>query len=486
MDIINKINSYTQSVNKNQNDIEYNQFKNTLFDYNISEKVISIKPYFITQQKREEFLKITETLLSLFEKLTCAYFNNNEIRHILSVQGRAKDYMEVNPGYSLKQVVTRFDAFYNISNGGLKFLEVNLDNPSYIGMNDLFINLFNQLPSLKYLRKEFIINSDFLIDSLYKVLIKKYKEYCSNFKKKERKNPHIVIVCSRNSFIKDDVDLIVKFLKDKDLNVNHADPRDFVYDGKVLKLYGENVDIVYRDTLKDFFRTESTGKIHSAVRNKILTWTKNACLHNNFINSCLKKGYFGHAEDIIKAYSENNVCIINPFSSGVAAQKITFALVQDDRFKTLFNDDELDAISKYIPWTRVFGEYKTSFYNKEIDLANFVKTNKKEFVLKPNRGYGGKGIIIGPDTEQKIWERKINGIIRSGLKYVVQEFIDIPTENFPALDNSVPGRYSKQYFNINFWGIDGKYAGAFIRASEKKIINITQGGKLVPLYYIVN
>ena len=198
----------------------------------------------------------------------------------------------------------------------------------------------------------------------------------------------------------------------------------------------------------------------------------------------MKKGYFGHAEDIIKAYYDNNICIINPFSSGLCAQKLSFALIQDEQFKALFNEEEFDVIDRYIPWTRLVGKYKTCYDNKQIDLVNFIKTNRQKFVLKPNFSYGGKGILIGSEIEQKDWARKIEKVIESGLTYIVQEYINIPTESFPLYSNDFYKGISTQYFNINFWGIDGKYAGGYVRASDKKIINISQGGILVPLYYV--
>jgi len=355
-----------------------------------------------------------------------------------------------------------------------------------MGMNDLLIRIFDCLPSMEFIRNEFEINRDILIESLYKLLLKKYKEYCINFGKQELKDPFIAVVCSHNSSIRRDVDFIVYFLKEKGLHVNYADPRDFVYDGKVLKLNGEEVHIVYRDNIKDFFRSESTGKIHSNLRNKVLNYTKTACLHNRFLNHYLKKGYFGHAEDIIQAYADNNICIINPFSSRICAQKSTFALIQDDRFKPLFNEEELSVINKYIPWTRIFGSYKTYYDYKQIDLVPFIKRHRQKFVLKPNSGFGGKGVVIGSEISQTEWEKKINLIIASGLKYVVQEYVNIPTEDFPVYSSGILEGFSPQFVNINFWGMDGKFAGAYVRASHKKVINVAQGGRYVPLYYVTD
>src|SRR3972149_1667225 len=492
MDVINKINNcYALSLQERFYGTEYQQLGKLAADFNVKDKektfAKSLKPYFITYKQRQEFSKITEVLLTAFEKLTDAYYYNNEVKAALSINGRVRDYIVVNTGSYQKQlVVVRLDAFYNFSNNYLQFLEINCDAPSGMGMNDLLIKVFDRLPSIGFIRNTFEISRDILVDSLYEMLLRKYKEYCINFGKKEQKDPFVAVVCSRNSSIRKDVHFIIDFLKMKKLNVNYADPRDFVYDGKVLKLNGEEVHIVYRDSIKDFFRSESTGKIHSNIRNKVLNYTKTACMHNRFINHYLKRGYFGHAEDIIQAYADNNICIMNPFSSNICSQKSTFALIQDDRFKPLFNEEELSVISKYIPWTRIFGSYRTYYDNKQIDLVPFIKMHPQKFVLKPNNGFGGKNILIGSETSQVEWERKIDLIVQSGLNYVVQEYVNIPTEDFPQYRKGILEGFSPQFVNINFWGMDGKFVGAYVRASHKKVINVAQGGRYVPLYYVLN
>ena len=502
MDVLEKINSlYVRSLTEQFYKADYQMFKKLLSDYDIQDKMkIRLKsksrlysleqpskPYFITLKQRQEFSKITEVLLNVFEKLTNAYYNNNDVKNILSVNGQVRNYIETNPGHSRKLLVVRLDAFYNFSNDVLKFLEINCDIPGGMGDNDMLIKIFDRLPSMKFIRNEFEISRDTLVDSLCKMLLKRYKEYCLNFKKQEQRSPHIAVVCARNSDIRLEIDFIIELLKKEGLQVSYADPRDFVYDGKTLKLNGEEVHIVNRrENIKDIFRTESSGKLHSNVRNKILNYTKTACLNNRFLNQYLKRGYFGHTEDIIKAYADNNICMINPFFSSICVQKSAFAVIQDDRFKTLFDEEEIYVINKYIPWTRILKLCKTFYDNKEIDLVPFIKMHRKKFVLKPNMGFGGKGIVIGSETSQTEWEKKINLIIDSRSKYVVQEYIDIPTENFPVYENGILKGFSPQYVNINFWGVDGKFAGSFVRASDKKVINVDQGGRFVPLYYVLN
>ncbi len=170
----------------------------------------------------------------------------------------------------------------------------------------------------------------------------------------------------------------------------------------------------------------------------------------------------------------------------MCSQKLSFSLIQDDHFKVLFNEEELDIINKNIPWTRVLGKYKTCYHDKQVNLVDFIKLNRQNFVLKPNYGYGGKGILLGPEIRQEDWERNINLIMNSGSKYVVQEYINIPMESFPVCSNDTFKGFSKKYFNINFWGFNGKFGGSYVRTSEKKIINVSQGGKMIPLYFVDN
>jgi len=142
MDVINKINNcYALSLHERFYRTEYQQLGKLAAEFNVKDKektfAKSLKPYFITYRQRQEFSKITEVLLNAFEKLTNAYFSNIDVRNILSVNGRIKDYISVNPGYSRKQLIVRLDAFYNFSNNYLQFLEINCDAPSGMGMNDL-------------------------------------------------------------------------------------------------------------------------------------------------------------------------------------------------------------------------------------------------------------------------------------------------------------------------------------------------------------
>ena len=41
-----------------------------------------------------------------------------------------------------------------------------------------------------------------------------------------------------------------------------------------------------------------------------------------------------------------------------------------------------------------------------------------------------------------------------------------------------------RYVNINFWVHDGAFAGAFNRAASGQIVNVHQGGGLMPVFFV--
>jgi uncharacterized circularly permuted ATP-grasp superfamily protein len=133
---------------------------------------------------------------------------------------------------------------------------------------------------------------------------------------------------------------------------------------------------------------------------------------------------------------------------------------------------------------RGVGKEKVAFEGKEVDVVKLVRENKDRFVLKPNEGYGGFGIVVGRDADQKAWEQAIDKALTPPADYAVQEFVDIPVERFPVMEGDQLKGFEEKNVNINFWSHDGEFAGAFLRASSGTLINVHQGGGLVPVFFV--
>ena len=99
-------------------------------------------------------------------------------------------------------------------------------------------------------------------------------------------------------------------------------------------------------------------------------------------------------------------------------------------------------------------------------------------MLKPAAAYGGQGVALGSETEQDVWD----GILAAhaeGADWVVQEYVPVPEEMFPVVeDGHVQMRLKR--FNINPFALGGRYAGMLTRISDRAVINVSAGGGLLP------
>jgi hypothetical protein len=220
----------------------------------------------------------------------------------------------------------------------------------------------------------------------------------------------------------------------------HASLEDLSYDGSLLRAQGEPVHLVYRRVLLEDLA--------------------------------------GSGAELIAAARERRIALVNPFRSRVANNKKLFALLEDPRFAHLVEPEERDAIRATIPWTRVLRPGRTTYGTWVVDLLAFASDNRERLVLKPVSDYGGHGVALGIETEQADWESIIEA--HAGLHdFVVQEYVPVPEEMFPTVEEGRVQMRLKR-FNINPFGIGGRYAGMITRISDRAVINVSAGGGLLP------
>ena len=172
------------------------------------------------------------------------------------------------------------------------------------------------------------------------------------------------------------------------------------------------------------------------------------------------------------------MCVVNPFRSRVANNKKLFALFCDPRFRHLIQGDEQEVIDATIPWTRILRDGRTNYGDWKIDLLPFVADNRERLVLKPASDYGGHNVALGMETPQAEWDAILDAhAVRED--FIVQEYLPVPEEMFPTIEAGHVQMRLK-HFNINPFGIGGRYAGSITRISDRAVINVSAGGGLLP------
>jgi hypothetical protein len=168
------------------------------------------------------------------------------------------------------------------------------------------------------------------------------------------------------------------------------------------------------------------------------------------------------------------VCMVNGFRCKLLHKKASFAALGDEQNAGLFSAAERQAIAAHIPWTRVLEERKTRHDGKEIDLVPFVVSQRERLVLKPNDEYGGKGVVLGWEVTDAVWQERV----RQGLAepHVVQQRVPVPREPYPSVVDGTL-RIADRILDTDPFACQGTYIdGCLSRLSTAALVNVTAGG----------
>lgn len=409
-----------------------------------------LKPYFVEQSARPLFDRVTKSLISSLNKIGDAYLKDGMFKEQIRLQGRLADLVAINYGYPGHHIFNRLDIFYIPETGELKLLEYNCGDPSGMGWHDQMLEMFLDLPVIKKMAEKYTFHIDWLVKSHFNTFFKKYHQWCERKGIKPEAKPNVSFVCKRDSTVLGDFLAFVEFYTKMGFDTQFGDPRDFTYDGKQLKLHGKPIHIIYRDAIDDV----------------------------------ILDPYWAESQQLVQALRDGNICFINPVSAATGDFKAVLEILTDAKYEYLFTHDEREVHDKHVPWTRTLANIKTIFHGKEIDLVKFVRDHRDMLVLKPSDGYGGFGVMVGKVAKDAEWNALIDKIIAEDQNYTVQEYANIPKEEFPVIEDGVFKGFAPKNVNINFWSHDGEFAGAFVRAAEGSIINVHQGGGMVPCFFV--
>lgn len=173
--------------------------------------------------------------------------------------------------------------------------------------------------------------------------------------------------------------------------------------------------------------------------------------------------------------------VINPRGIEPINTKGMFEVITDPLYRKYFHKETI----RRTPWTRQFYPRKTLGPNGEQikDLVEWTRSNWENLVLKPERGYSGKGVRVGGI------DRDIDEIINLALKsssycnYIVQEKIPLHlwAEVMPELDLVNHSSEEVQY-QTDFRCLFGKNElFGFLGRYGKVPTNVGSGGGMQPL-----
>ena len=401
-----------------------------------------LRPFFLDPADEGRITRAAETMWRLGERLAEAAAADETLMAELGLSEAEMALARIDPGYGVASTAGRADAF--LLPDSLQFAEYNAESPAGPGYSQRLAELFDGEPLMARFRERFDVRFYTPIPDLLDALLASYQDWGG-----QANLPRVAIVDWREVPTWSEFELLRAAFCDAGVPTEICDPRDLVYQGGRLIANGVPIDLVYRRVL---------------------------------INDIVARP--DECRALLAAYRDGAVCVANTLRCKMAHKKAFFAFLTDDRYRHLFPADDLRTIAPHLPWTRMVREGATSRAGQSIDLPEYLRRHREQFVLKPNDEYGGTGVTLGWETDEGAWDAAIARALReSDRGWVAQERIAIRREIFPICERD--GVVERDML-VDFapYLFRGRIAGFLTRLSATGLANVTSGGGQVPAFIV--
>ncbi len=402
-----------------------------------------LRPHFVTETDFARIVRVCETVWSAIQKVKDAAIVDPSIVTDLGVTEVERELISIDPGYRAVSPTARLDSF--LTEAAYSFVELNGESPAGIAYVDAAYKIFSRLPVMEKFAETFSVRPLYGSRYMLDVLLDTYAEFLG---RKPDTAPHIAIVDLGERPTQSEFELFKEFFEGEGYPTIICTPEELEFSNNRLRVRDFQIDIVYKRLL---------------------------------VNEYLP--IIAEYPALLDAYRNGAVCMVNSFRSKLIHKKALFAVLTDKRRASLFSPEEREAISKHVPWTRLVREEKSDYFGEEVDLVEYVKTNRNKLVLKPNDDYGGHGITIGWNSDESAWDAALESALANG-DYLAQERVPTAREVFPALTADGRIEFAEQLVDLDPLLFNGKVNSAFTRLSSTELANVSSGGGMVPTFII--
>jgi hypothetical protein len=416
--------------------------------------VTVLRPRFLTESQYAQLRAGVGLVAGAAQRLARAMLAEPELRADLLLTPEEERLIALHPGYQEPSAHGRMDTFLTVDGRSLQFVEYNAESPAAIAYEDVLSQVFLDLPAMRRFAERYTVAPLPARHRLLETLLAAYRE--AGFSG----SPTIAILDWKGLPTHSEFLLFQQYFAENGIEAVICSPHDLEYrDGRLLARNPETagparaempVDLVYKRVLTSEFLTTYGADV------------------------------FDHP--LTRAYADRAICMVNSFRAKLLHKKSIFALLTDDALQDRFSAEERAAIAAHVPWTRVLRPGQTTYQGELVDLLDFTRRNRDRLLLKPNDEYGGKGIVIGWETDAAGWERAIAEALESPC--VVQEKVEIAYEDYPAMvDGSL--QIGRRLVDSDPFLFGPEVHGSLCRLSTVTLLNVTAGGgSTVPVFVL--
>ncbi len=412
------------------------KLKNPAFAYGRFTVPAFYKAYFVTPKQQHLLKRAASTFSQILNKTARLYFEEAQTKSHFRLSPEAEELVKIDPGYSQPVVFSRFDAL--LEGESLKFLKFNCDAPDGAAYTDQLESAFLSEELIWPFAEEHHLAASERVQSILSTLLSVYEEFGGY------ETPQIAIVDWRHARATAEAEHMKSHFESKGYKTTIADPRELQYKGGKLYHKGFRVHLIYRRVIFD---------------------------------EILER--LDEVQDLLRAYKDKAVCVVNPLRSRLASSKAVFSLLTTPEFDRFFTENENEMKRQHLPWTRCLSDAEDFYGHRKVFLIDFLKDEKDTVVLKPSgSSHGARRVHIGKETPDAEWNAAVDRALKEE-DWVIQEQVPVPAMTVPEVVNQTLDLVYKKY-NFNLLVFGGKYSGGFVRLSDESVVNVATGGGLMP------
>ena len=398
-----------------------------------------LRPRFMTPDMYRYLQQRARLVLSAFDKSYRAAMVDASMRAQFGLFDWEEEFLRYDPGFHEPCPTARLDSFFVPETGELRFIEYNAETQAAVAYNDVLAEVVYGLPAMRRFLRRYEVRPTLARHNLLHVLLDCYEQWGGRGER-----PRIAIVDWREVPTYSEFVLFEEYFRSHGLECVIADPRELEYTNGRLMAGDFHVNLVYK-----------------------------RILFTELVEQC------GLDHPLVRAVRDHAVCMVNPLHGKVLYKKASLAVLSDERNHHLFTPDEIRAVDEHVPWTRRVAERHTLYQGRVIELIPFILEQREMLVLKSNDEYGGKGVVLGWQTEPAEWERAVLSALEG--VWVIQKRVSLPSEPYPVL---IDGRVElvDHIVDTDPFAFYGEFAeGCLTRISTQDLLNVTAGtGSTIP------
>ncbi len=402
-----------------------------------------LRPFFLDDSDEQRVRKVVETIAAVGERVVQAALESPALLAQAALSEAEDALVRIDPGYPTALTASRLDSF--LLPDSLQFAEYNAESPAGLGYAETLAEVFAALPLMARFQEKFAVRAYPLSQSILEALIASYREWGGT-----ASPPVIAIVDWRGVPTWTEFEILQERFEKRGVPTVVCDPRDLEFEGGTLRAAGRRVDLVYRRVL---------------------------------INDIVSRA--AECDALVRAYRARAVCVANTLRCKIPHKKSFFAMLTDDANQSLFTAEERDVIRQHIPWTRLLREGRSTYFGETVDLVAYARKGRGHLVIKPNDEYGGTGVNLGWEMDERQWDAAIqHALADTAGAWVVQERIAVRRETFPQFEPGAGAAMRDVLVDLAPYIFRGKLSGFLTRLSATGLANVSSGGGQVPLFVV--